>query len=84
MTARRTVPNIKSHRAAETSDFFVDLLGFEVAMDLGWVVTLASPTNPSAQVTIIADDPPWVASASGSRRLVSRRATAATCRRSPR
>ena len=34
----------------------MDLLGFEVTMDLGWVVTLASPTNPSAQVTIIGND----------------------------
>ena len=58
MTAQRTVPNIRSDRAAATRDFFVDLLGFEVAMDLGWVVTLASPTNPSAQVTIIANDDP--------------------------
>jgi catechol 2,3-dioxygenase-like lactoylglutathione lyase family enzyme len=52
------VPNIKAGVAAETRDFFVDLLGFEVAMDLGWVVTLASPTNPSAQLTIIANDDP--------------------------
>jgi catechol 2,3-dioxygenase-like lactoylglutathione lyase family enzyme len=54
----RAVPNIKAERPAETRDFFVDLLGFEVAMDMGWVVTLASPTNPSAQVTIIGNDDP--------------------------
>jgi predicted RNase H-like HicB family nuclease len=35
-------------------EFFLDLLGFEVAMDMGWVMTVASPTNRSAQVTIIA------------------------------
>jgi catechol 2,3-dioxygenase-like lactoylglutathione lyase family enzyme len=58
MTPQRAVPNIRSDRAAETRDFFVDLLGFEVAMDLDWVVTLASPANPSAQVTIIANDDP--------------------------
>jgi catechol 2,3-dioxygenase-like lactoylglutathione lyase family enzyme len=29
------VANIESDRPAETRDFFVDLLGFEVAMDLG-------------------------------------------------
>jgi uncharacterized glyoxalase superfamily protein PhnB len=52
------VPNIKSDRPAETRDFFVDLLGFDVAMDLGWVVTVASPENPSAQVTIIGNDDP--------------------------
>jgi catechol 2,3-dioxygenase-like lactoylglutathione lyase family enzyme len=56
MTVSRAVPNIKSDRPAETRDFFLDLLGFEVAMDLGWVVTLASPTNRSAQVTIITND----------------------------
>jgi catechol 2,3-dioxygenase-like lactoylglutathione lyase family enzyme len=52
----RAVPNIRSERPAETRDFFVELLGFEVAMDMGWVVTLASPTNPSVQVTIISND----------------------------
>jgi len=50
------VPNIKSDRPTETRDFFVDLLGFEVAMDIGWVVTVASPTNRSAQVTIVGND----------------------------
>ncbi|MGH2779888.1 MAG: VOC family protein [Thermoleophilaceae bacterium] len=32
------------------------LLGFEVAMDLGWVVTVVSPINPSADVTIVGND----------------------------
>ena len=58
MTASRAVPNIRSDRPGETRDFFVDLLGFEVAMDLGWVVTVASPTNPAAQVTIVGNDDP--------------------------
>ena len=58
MNPQRAVPNIKSDQAGATRDFFVDLLGFEVAMDLDWVVTLASPVNPSAQVTIIANDDP--------------------------
>ena len=50
------MPNIKTARPVETRDFFVDLLGFEVAMDLGWVMTLASPTDPAVQVTIISND----------------------------
>ena len=54
----RAVPNIRSDRPADTRDFFVELLGFELAMDLGWVVTVASPSNPSAQVTIVANDDP--------------------------
>jgi uncharacterized glyoxalase superfamily protein PhnB len=31
-------------------------LGFEVTMDLGWVVTVAAPANRSAQVTIVGND----------------------------
>ena len=56
VTVNRAVPNIKSDRPAETRDFFVDLLGFEVAMDIGWVVTVASPDNRSVQVSIIGND----------------------------
>jgi predicted enzyme related to lactoylglutathione lyase len=52
----RAVPNIRSDQPAETRDFFVELFGFEVAMDLGWVMTVASPSNPSVQVTIISND----------------------------
>jgi uncharacterized glyoxalase superfamily protein PhnB len=58
MTVSRAVPNLKSDRPVETREFFVDLLDFEVAMDLGWVTTVASPNNRSAQVTIISNDDP--------------------------
>jgi len=56
--ASRAVPNIRSDRPAETREFFVDLLGFEDAMDLGWVATVASPDNRSVQVNIISNDDP--------------------------
>ena len=54
----RAVPNLRSEQPGETRDFFVGLLGFEPAMDLGWVMTVASPDNPAAQVTIISNDDP--------------------------
>jgi catechol 2,3-dioxygenase-like lactoylglutathione lyase family enzyme len=54
----RAVPNLRSESPEETRDFFVGLLGFDLAMDLGWVVTVASPDNPSAQVTIITNEDP--------------------------
>ena len=57
MTISRSVPNIKSDDPAATRDFFLEL-GFEVVMDLGWVMTVASPANPSAQVNIIGNDDP--------------------------
>ena len=56
MSISRAVPNIRSERPEESRDFFVEVLGFEVAMDLGWVTTLASSTHPSAQITIIGTD----------------------------
>ena len=58
MTVSRAVPNIRSERPAETRDFFVELLGFETAMDIGWVMTVASPTDSSIQVNIISNDDP--------------------------
>jgi uncharacterized glyoxalase superfamily protein PhnB len=56
VTVSRAVPNIRSDRPEETRDFFVDLFGFEVAMDLGWVTTVAAPGNPQVQITIISGD----------------------------
>jgi hypothetical protein len=44
VTIDRTVPNIRSARAAETRDFFVELLGFEVAMDCPARRGVGSPT----------------------------------------
>lgn len=58
MKITRAVPNVKSDRPAETRDFFVELLGFEAVMDLGWVATVVSPANRSAQVNIIGNDDP--------------------------
>ena len=58
MTVSRAVPNIRSDRPGETRDLFVNLLGFEVTMDRGWITTVASPANASAQVNIIGNDDP--------------------------
>jgi catechol 2,3-dioxygenase-like lactoylglutathione lyase family enzyme len=58
VTIRRAVPNINADLPAETRDFFVNLLGFEVAMDMGWIVTVAAPSDPAVQVGIIANDDP--------------------------
>jgi catechol 2,3-dioxygenase-like lactoylglutathione lyase family enzyme len=58
VTIRRAVPNIRADRPGETRDFFVDLLGFEVTMDMDWIVTVASPSDPAVQVGIIGNDDP--------------------------
>lgn len=56
VTIGRAVPNIRSDSPAETRDFFVQLLGFEVVMDIGWIVTVAAPNDPGVQVSIISND----------------------------
>jgi catechol 2,3-dioxygenase-like lactoylglutathione lyase family enzyme len=55
MTIRRVVPDVESDDF-EASTAFYGLLGFEEVMNLGWVVTLASPSNPTAQITLVAPD----------------------------
>ncbi|MGH3379356.1 MAG: VOC family protein [Actinoallomurus sp.] len=55
MTIRRVVPDIRSEALEESRDFY-GLLGFVEVMNLGWVMTLASPSNPTAQVTFVEPD----------------------------
>jgi catechol 2,3-dioxygenase-like lactoylglutathione lyase family enzyme len=55
MAVRRVMPNIQSDAARESRDFY-GLLGFEEVMNLGWIVTLASPSAPTAQVSVISRD----------------------------
>jgi uncharacterized glyoxalase superfamily protein PhnB len=53
MTVRRIVPNIpvESEEQMNTNSGFYGLLGFEEVMHMGWVMTLASPANPTAQIS---------------------------------
>jgi len=32
------------------------LLGFQVAMDRGWILTFGSPSNPTAQLSVVRQD----------------------------
>lgn len=42
----RLCPDIKSRSIADSRPFYVDFPGLERAMDLGFVVTFVSPSNP--------------------------------------
>ncbi|KAB2361774.1 MULTISPECIES: VOC family protein [Actinomadura] len=55
MTVRRVVPNVRSDAAGKNREFY-GLLGFEEVMDLGWVMTLASPDVPTAQINVMTAD----------------------------
>ena len=56
MGIRRVVPDIKSNRMDESRAFYADFLGLNVAMDMGFIMTFVSPTNPTAQINVIRDD----------------------------
>jgi catechol 2,3-dioxygenase-like lactoylglutathione lyase family enzyme len=56
MSIRRVVPDIKSKNLAESRAFYVDFLGLELAMDLGFVMTFVSPSNPTAQISVMRDE----------------------------
>jgi uncharacterized glyoxalase superfamily protein PhnB len=55
MGIRRAVPDITTADPAVSSAFY-RLLGFREEMNLGWVVNLVSPSNPTAQVILITRD----------------------------
>ncbi|WP_214409440.1 VOC family protein [Sphaerisporangium fuscum] len=55
MEIRRVVPDIRSEALEESRDFY-GRLGFVEVMNQGWVMTLASPSNPTAQVTFMGPD----------------------------
>lgn len=56
MSVRRVVPNIKSENFDENRTFYADFLRLHVAMDMDWILTFASSTDPTAQVSILKHD----------------------------
>ncbi|HVT73705.1 MAG TPA: VOC family protein [Lacunisphaera sp.] len=53
MSIRRVVPDISSGQMVQSRKFYTEFLGFDVGMDMGWIVTFVSPQNPTAQLTIV-------------------------------
>lgn len=49
------MPVLQSDGAQENREFY-GLLGLEEVMNLGWIMTLASPSAPAAQVSFMASD----------------------------
>ena len=56
MSVRRIVPNINSADPSASKPFYEKVLGLETAMDMGWIITFASPANPMAQVSVVASN----------------------------
>ncbi|WP_371483792.1 VOC family protein [Kitasatospora sp. NBC_00315] len=55
MAVRRVVPNVQSDAAQENREFY-GLLGFAEVMNHGWIMTLASPSSPAAQISFMTGD----------------------------
>ncbi|MBA0053540.1 glyoxalase [Streptomyces sp. AJS327] len=55
MAVRRVMPTFHSP-AVEESRAFYGLLGFEEVMNLGWIATFASPSQPAAQISVLTHD----------------------------
>jgi predicted enzyme related to lactoylglutathione lyase len=56
VTVRRIVPDLHADDPAAARAFYEGVLGLEVAMDHGWIVTLAAPGDRRAQVSVMTGD----------------------------
>lgn len=50
------MPDLSSRSLEDAKTFYGRVLGLESVMDHGWIVTLASPTQPSAQISLATHD----------------------------
>ncbi|MGW7819572.1 VOC family protein [Streptomyces puniciscabiei] len=55
MPVRRIVPTIRSSALPQSAEFY-GVLGLEEVMNHGWIMTLASPENPSVQLSLMTGD----------------------------
>jgi catechol 2,3-dioxygenase-like lactoylglutathione lyase family enzyme len=56
VAVRRVMPDLPVDDPSAGHAFYAGVLGMEVVMDLGWIVTYADPANPAAQVSVMGSD----------------------------
>jgi catechol 2,3-dioxygenase-like lactoylglutathione lyase family enzyme len=54
---KRIVPNLNVTDASAGHEFYVDLLGMEKELDLGWIVRFQAPSNQAALVSLVSGTP---------------------------
>jgi len=52
MNIRRINPNISSDNLEKSRIFYTDFIGLKLVMDMEWIMTFASVSNPTAQISI--------------------------------
>ncbi len=50
------MPVFAAQDPAASGEFYGEVLGLEVVMDHGWIVTFAAPGNPAAQISLMSED----------------------------
>jgi catechol 2,3-dioxygenase-like lactoylglutathione lyase family enzyme len=56
MSVRRIVCDFQAADPGASREFYVDVLGLEVVMDQGWIVTFAAPGRPATQLSVMRQD----------------------------
>jgi len=55
MIVKRIVANLATPDVSEAKRFYADILGLEVAMDLGWIVTFVAPSQAAPQLSVASE-----------------------------
>jgi len=55
MRVRRVVPDLHGEPDA-SREFYENVIGLELGMDLGWIMTFGSTSNETAQLTVMSED----------------------------
>lgn len=50
------MPDFQAAQPAAGREFYREVLGLQVVMDQGWIVTFAAPDNPAAQISVMRED----------------------------
>jgi catechol 2,3-dioxygenase-like lactoylglutathione lyase family enzyme len=56
MSVRRVVPDLTTLSITEATAFYTRVLGLQVVMDHGWIVTLADPERSAVQLSLMTHD----------------------------
>jgi predicted enzyme related to lactoylglutathione lyase len=56
MSVRRIIPNLNVDDASAGHEFYEDFLGLRKDIDMGWIASFRSTTDPSVQVSLVSGD----------------------------
>lgn len=55
MAVKRIVANIAAERVADAKAFYCDVLGLQIAMDFGWIITFAADASAAPQISVASE-----------------------------